>query len=306
MPEANAIAALATEGIEVLGPIGPQYDEILTPEALRFVASLQRTFGARREELLARRVEAQKKIDSGVLPDFLPETEEIRKGDWKVAAIPHGARGPARRDHRTGREEDGHQRPQLGGERLPRRLRGRELAHLGELRRGAAQPPRRHRRDDRLPRPRDRQGIPAEREDRDPHGEAARLAPPREAPPRRREALLGEPLRLRPLLLPLRQAAPREGGVALLLPPEARAPPRGAPLERRLREGAEGPRHPERDDPRDRPHRDDHGRLPDGRDPLGAEGPLGAASTAAAGTTSSRSSRGSGAFPASSSPTAAS
>ncbi len=79
-----------TEGIEVLGPIGPQYDEILTPEALRFVASLQRTFGARREELLARRVEAQKRIDSGVLPDFLPETEEIRKGDWKVAPIPPG------------------------------------------------------------------------------------------------------------------------------------------------------------------------------------------------------------------------
>ena len=90
MPEDNAIAALAKEGIEVLGPIGPEYDEILTSEALRFVASLQRTFGARREELLARRVEAQKKIDSGLLPDFLPETEEIRKGDWKVAPIPRG------------------------------------------------------------------------------------------------------------------------------------------------------------------------------------------------------------------------
>ncbi len=90
MAEANPIAALATEGIEVLGPIGPQYDEILTSEALRFVASLQRTFGARREQLLARRVEAQKKIDSGVLPDFLQETAEIREGDWKVAPIPPG------------------------------------------------------------------------------------------------------------------------------------------------------------------------------------------------------------------------
>ena len=88
MPEIDAISALAREGIEVLGPIGAQYDEILTPEALRFVASLQRTFGARREELLGRRVEAQKKIDSGVLPDFLPETEGIRAGDWKVAPIP--------------------------------------------------------------------------------------------------------------------------------------------------------------------------------------------------------------------------
>jgi malate synthase len=78
------------EGIEVLGPIGPRYDEILTPEALRFVASLQRTFGAQREDLLACRVEVQKRIDGGVLPDFLPETEGIRKGDWRVAAIPPG------------------------------------------------------------------------------------------------------------------------------------------------------------------------------------------------------------------------
>ena len=90
MPDANAIAALATEGIEILGPTGPRYDEILTPEALRFVASLQRTFGAQREDFLARRVEAQKRIDAGVLPDFLPETEGIRNGDWKVAAIPPG------------------------------------------------------------------------------------------------------------------------------------------------------------------------------------------------------------------------
>src|SRR5512137_2069122 len=90
VPDSNAIATLAKEGVEVLGPVAPPYDEVLTPEALRFVASLQRAFGARREELLARRVEAQKKIDSGVLPDFLPETAEIRKGDWKVAAIPPG------------------------------------------------------------------------------------------------------------------------------------------------------------------------------------------------------------------------
>ncbi len=88
MPESNAFSVLASEGIEVLGPIGPQYDEILTPDALRFVASLQRAFGARREELLARRVEVQKRIDSGVLPDLLPETEEIRRGEWKVAPIP--------------------------------------------------------------------------------------------------------------------------------------------------------------------------------------------------------------------------
>ncbi len=90
MPEDTATAALAPEGIELLGPIGPQYDEVLTPEALRFVASLQRAFGARREELLARRVETQRRIDAGVLPDFLAETEEIRRAEWKVAPIPPG------------------------------------------------------------------------------------------------------------------------------------------------------------------------------------------------------------------------
>ncbi len=90
MPESNALSVLASEGIEVLGPIGPPYDEILTPDALRFVASLQRAFGARREELLARRVEVQRRIDAGVLPDFLPETAGIRKSEWKVAPIPRG------------------------------------------------------------------------------------------------------------------------------------------------------------------------------------------------------------------------
>ena len=88
MPSDEVISALVKEGIEVLGPVRPPYDEILTPDALRFVASLQRAFGARREELLARRVEVQKRIDAGVLPDFLPETEEIRRGGWKVAPIP--------------------------------------------------------------------------------------------------------------------------------------------------------------------------------------------------------------------------
>jgi Malate synthase len=88
VPSDEVISALAKEGIEVLGPVRPPYDEILTPDALRFVASLQRAFGARREELLARRVEVQKRIDAGVLPDFLPETVEIRRGDWNVAPIP--------------------------------------------------------------------------------------------------------------------------------------------------------------------------------------------------------------------------
>jgi malate synthase len=39
-------------GIEILGPITSEYSEILTPEAIAFVARLERMFGARRRELL--------------------------------------------------------------------------------------------------------------------------------------------------------------------------------------------------------------------------------------------------------------
>jgi malate synthase len=62
--------------------------DILTPEALAFVAGLHRRFDGRRQELLAARVERQKAFDAGELPDFLPETAHIRAGDWSVAPIP--------------------------------------------------------------------------------------------------------------------------------------------------------------------------------------------------------------------------
>lgn len=84
----SEISDLKGEGIEVLGPIRPGYDEILTPEALRFVAGLQRQFGARRLELLALREERQERLDTGDRPDFLPETAAIRAAEWKVAPIP--------------------------------------------------------------------------------------------------------------------------------------------------------------------------------------------------------------------------
>ncbi len=75
-------------GVELLAPLKPGYDEILTPEALSLVATLHRQFDDRRRQLLARRAEVQARLDGGWLPDFLPETREIREGDWKVAPIP--------------------------------------------------------------------------------------------------------------------------------------------------------------------------------------------------------------------------
>lgn len=76
------------EGVQISGNVTPEFAEILTPEALEFVVKLQRKFNKTRLDLLQKRVERQKEIDAGKLPDFLPETEHIRNGDWTVAPIP--------------------------------------------------------------------------------------------------------------------------------------------------------------------------------------------------------------------------
>jgi malate synthase len=74
--------------VEIKGPVEGRAAEILTPEALAFVAELHRRFNDRRLELLVRRDERQVRFDSGESPDFLPETAHIRAGDWTVASIP--------------------------------------------------------------------------------------------------------------------------------------------------------------------------------------------------------------------------
>ena len=63
-------------------------DEVLSKPALAFVEQLQQTFGARREELLARRDARYQKLAGGAQFDFLPETAEVRAGKWKVAPTP--------------------------------------------------------------------------------------------------------------------------------------------------------------------------------------------------------------------------
>jgi malate synthase len=72
-------------GVEVTGPMHDRYDEILSTEALDFVAGLHRAFDGRRRELLARRDARAAELAAGALPDFLPETASVRDGDWRVA-----------------------------------------------------------------------------------------------------------------------------------------------------------------------------------------------------------------------------
>ena len=76
------------KGVEILGPVKPGYEKILTPEALAFVAKLVRKHGPVREKLLALRKQRQAAIDKGKLPGFLPETKKVRSGKWQIKGIP--------------------------------------------------------------------------------------------------------------------------------------------------------------------------------------------------------------------------
>ena len=68
--------------------LAPRDDEILSREALDFVARLQRELNPIRRQLLERRRERQAELDAGVLPDFLPETRGVREAAWDVAPAP--------------------------------------------------------------------------------------------------------------------------------------------------------------------------------------------------------------------------
>ena len=76
------------EGIEFTAEIPDEFQQILTPEAVAFVAKLSREYRGRVVELLQKRAERQERINAGEMPDFLPETEDVREGDWKIAPIP--------------------------------------------------------------------------------------------------------------------------------------------------------------------------------------------------------------------------
>jgi malate synthase len=72
-------------GVEVTGTPRERFEEILTPDALAFLADLHRTFDPRRRELLAMREERYAGLAAGGTLDFLPETAPVRDGDWRVA-----------------------------------------------------------------------------------------------------------------------------------------------------------------------------------------------------------------------------
>jgi malate synthase len=74
--------------IVLKGRLGPRFGEILTKDALAFVAELHRHFDHKRRDLLSRRADMQRRFDAGVLPDFLADTQAVRDANWKIAPLP--------------------------------------------------------------------------------------------------------------------------------------------------------------------------------------------------------------------------
>jgi malate synthase len=76
------------EEIQTTAPLQAEYRQILTPEALQFLAKLHHSFNSLRLKYLESRRERQRQLNQGVLPAFLPETAHIREADWQVASTP--------------------------------------------------------------------------------------------------------------------------------------------------------------------------------------------------------------------------
>lgn len=75
-------------GVQINASVPPEFEDILTHDALALVAKLHRAFNGRRQERLADRIKRQAELDEGKLPDFLPETKSIRDGNWTIAPLP--------------------------------------------------------------------------------------------------------------------------------------------------------------------------------------------------------------------------
>ena len=75
-------------GVAIIGGDLPRSSEILSPDAVAFVADLHRSFNPRRLQLLEARTARQARLDAGELPQFLAETADVRAGTWQVAAAP--------------------------------------------------------------------------------------------------------------------------------------------------------------------------------------------------------------------------
>ena len=80
--------SISRAGLSINAPLNADYDTILTEQACALLVALTREFRPRLKALLAARQTIQQQYDAGALPDFLPQTANIRQSDWRVAPIP--------------------------------------------------------------------------------------------------------------------------------------------------------------------------------------------------------------------------
>jgi len=76
------------EAYRVIGDVTDEFAEILTTEALEFVADLEQSFGVRIDQLLTSREKLQNSLYKGEKLDFLEDTKHIRESEWQVSPIP--------------------------------------------------------------------------------------------------------------------------------------------------------------------------------------------------------------------------
>ncbi len=84
----NEFLSELPKGVTISAEVDETQAQVLTTDALEFVAGLHREFNARRLELLDKRAEIDQRLQNGERPDFLESTKEVREGDWKVGPIP--------------------------------------------------------------------------------------------------------------------------------------------------------------------------------------------------------------------------
>jgi malate synthase len=216
-------------GVEISGRITPEYAEILSPEAVAFAVGLQRTFGARRTELLALRATRQKAFDAGKLPDFLPETRSIREGNWTCASVLPDIQdrrveitGPVDRKMIINALNSGASVFMADFEdantpKWDNNIQGHLNLRDAIGARSTTSAPRK--------------GLQARCKDRHAVRAAARLAFARKARQGRRRADFRRHLRLRPVFLPQREGVNGTRQRPLFLLAQARKPSRGAAVE---------------------------------------------------------------------------
>ena len=266
---------------------------MLTAPALAFVEDLTRRFSGRIDELLARRRAVQAQLRCRRAPGLPGRDGSRANRRLESRADPGRSAGSPRRDHRSGRSQDDHQRAQLRRAGVHGRLRGRHLADVGQPRQRPEQPDRRRPADDhlRVAETGKRYALNAQTGDVD--GPAARVCTwssgtvevDGTARSRGRSSTSASSS------FTTRPRWPRRGTGPYFYLPKTQSH-----LEARLwndvfvhAQAALGI--PRGHDQGDRAHRNAAGRVRDGRDPVRAARITASASTAAAGTTSSARSR---------------